>query len=133
MKYPADIDKAMIPICDALNSLDEKRLKVVYSCEGHGRQPFYIVLKIAQDPIILTAIRKIFLSRIFHYDVRIMKFDDDSWIINVNSWNLGSQVFKITRKKEIERIVKRINQTQKELKSPKENTASFTSFARAER
>lgn len=43
--YPADMDRDMIPICDALNSLDGVR--TFFCCSGHGRGEdgaFYISL-----------------------------------------------------------------------------------------
>lgn len=40
--YPSDIDKIMIPLLDAINSIPGCR--TLYSCSGHGLEPFYVCI-----------------------------------------------------------------------------------------
>lgn len=57
-QYPSDMDKDMIPICDALNSLPGVR--TFFCCSGHGRGyegEFYICMGCSSTPSMKRILR----------------------------------------------------------------------------
>ena len=105
-KYPPDMDEAMIPICDALNALGKIRMQTQFSCEGHGKQAFY-VLVVVKDLSAIKHLLNIFNTAWCHYGIEVRDIRCGGISICVESWILGTQQSESIRKAEFDNIVNR--------------------------
>jgi hypothetical protein len=49
LEYPKDVDRMMVPLLDALNSIPGCR--TMYSCDGHGWSQFYVAMAVCSKKV----------------------------------------------------------------------------------
>lgn len=75
INYPSDIDKEMIPLLDALNSI--RGVKTRFTCCGHGRKcgEFYIYMEVSN----LKSLKMLY--NVFDCYIDINKIDMKTWYV----------------------------------------------------
>lgn len=94
LSYPKDVDRMLIPLLDTLNSIPGCR--TLYSCDGHGREMFYITMGICSEHIFEN------VSRIFKENTPELEIEDgigpDGLLdyerhLGIYSWRVGSSPY----------------------------------------
>ena len=114
LDYPKDVDKMLVPLLDVLNSIPGCR--TLYSCDGHGKESFYISMGICSDAA-FSGISRIFKEMVAEFN----EFEIDDGVgpdgitryerhLGIYSWDVGSLPYKKRKN-----FIKRFSEALKEL------------------
>ena len=73
LEYPGDVDQELLPLLDLINSIPGVR--TLFSCCGHGREPFYMVLAFTSAQT--RSLIENCLHAIKHLDPKIADYQED--------------------------------------------------------